>query len=167
MAMITRRTLMQGGTVLTATGALSGYGLTEWPRAWAQVAPWKPEKDAQLSILGWKYFVQSEDDASANYILGTASWNDASNNKAFLGGEIYWTNNGISIYVAAQYDASKRDIAADMDHASWPVGPIGKPTEFHLLFPLLAMTYTKYPQACKALMAYMLEADQFTNKSLI
>ena len=25
----------------------------------------------------------------------------------------------------------------------------------------MAMTYTKYPQACKALMAYMLEADQF------
>jgi multiple sugar transport system substrate-binding protein len=26
---------------------------------------------------------------------------------------------------------------------------------------LLAMTYTKYPQACKALLAYMLEADNF------
>src|SRR5207237_741075 len=43
----------------------------------------------------------------------------------------------------------------------WPVGPVGKPTEFHLMYPLLAMSYTKYPQACKALMAYMLEADQF------
>jgi multiple sugar transport system substrate-binding protein len=28
--------------------------------------------------------------------------------------------------------------------------------------PLLAMSYTKYPQACKALMAFMLEADQFS-----
>ena len=35
-------------------------------------------------------------------IPGTASWNDSSNNKAFLAGEIHWTNNGISIYVAAQ-----------------------------------------------------------------
>ena len=26
-------------------------------------APWKPEKGAQLSMLRWKYFVQSEDDA--------------------------------------------------------------------------------------------------------
>jgi hypothetical protein len=25
------------------------------------------------------------------------------------------------------------------------------------------MTYTKYPQACKALMAFMMEADQFNN----
>jgi multiple sugar transport system substrate-binding protein len=347
MTMITRRTLTQSSSALIATGALMGTGLTEWAKAWAQAAPWKPEKNAQLSILRWKYFVQSEDDAfvalmeaftkatgvkinisresyedvqpkaavaantgagpdlfwglyslphlfpqkcldvtdvadylgkkyggwvpsavtygksgnkwiaipvcyagvemnyrieaskkagfskfpattdellayakamkaqgtpggmalghasgdantwcywclwahggnlvdkddnvilnspetakaleyakqlSANYIPGIASWNDASNNKAFLGGEIYWTNNGISIYVAAQGDASKRDIAADMDHATWPIGPIGKPTEFHLLFPLLAMNYTKYPEACKALMAYMLEADQF------
>ena len=29
------------------------------------------------------------------------------------------------------------------------------------MFPMLAMTYTKYPQACKALMAFMLEADNF------
>ena len=39
--------------------------------------------------------------------------------------------------------------------------PIGKPTELHLMFPLLAMNHTKYPNACKALMAFMLEADQF------
>lgn len=25
------------------------------------------------------------------------------------------------------------------------------------------MTYTKYPQACKALMTFMMEADQFNN----
>ena len=98
---------------------------------------------------------------SETFVAGTASWNDAFNNKAFLGGEVHWTDNGISIYVAAQNDPSKKQIAEDMDHAYWPVGPVGKPTEFHLLFPLMAMTYTKYPQACKALMAYMLDADQF------
>ena len=32
-------------------------------QAWAQSAPWKPESGAQLSMLRWKYFVQSEDDA--------------------------------------------------------------------------------------------------------
>jgi multiple sugar transport system substrate-binding protein len=52
-----------------------------------------------------------------------------------------------------------------MDHAYWPIGPAGKPTEPGQPLPLLAMTYTKYPQACKALMAFMLEADQF-NKLL-
>ena len=48
-----------------------------------------------------------------------------------------------------------------MDHANWPIGPVGKPTELGQALPLLAMTYTRYPQACKALMAFMLEVDQF------
>ena len=94
-------------------------------------------------------------------IPGTASWNDASNNKAFLAGEIHWTDNGISIYAAAQKDPTKKEIAEDMDHTYYPIGPVGTPTELHLMFPLLAMTYTKYPQACKSLMAFMLEAENF------
>ena len=347
MTIITRRTLLGSATAAVAAGALTGPALLDWAKAWAQTAPWKPEKGATLSLLRWKYFVQSEDDqfvklidaftqatgvkvtisresyedvqpkasvaantgagqdmfwglyslphlfpqkcldvtdvadylgkkyggwvesaqkygksgnkwiaipvcysgnmlnyridasnkagfskfptktdefleyakamkknntpggfalghASGdgnawvhwclwanggnvvdkndkviinspetekaltyskqlfeNMIPGTASWNDASNNKAFLAGEIYWTDNGISIYVAAKKDPTKNDIAKDMDHAVWPIGPAGKPTELHLMYPILAMTYTKYPQACKALMAFMLEADQF------
>jgi multiple sugar transport system substrate-binding protein len=352
MTMITRRTLVGSGTAFAAAGALTGPALLDWAKVWAQAAPWKPEKGAALSLLRWKYFVQSEDDqfvklidaftqatgvkvtisresyedvqpkaavaantgagpdmfwglyslphlfpqkcvdvtdvadylgkkyggwvesarkyamsgnkwiaipvcysgnmlnyrleaskkagfskfpdttdafleyakamkknntpggfalghASGdgnawvywalwahggnvvdkndkviinspetekaltygkqlyeNMIPGTAAWNDASNNKAFLAGEISWTGNGISIYVAAKNDPTKHDIAKDMDHAVWPVGPVGKPTELHLMYPIMAMTHTKYPQACKALMAFMLEADQF-NKWLV
>ncbi len=347
MTHLTRRALMLGSTALAATGALSGSALLEWAKAWAQSAPWKPEKGAELSLLRWKYFVQSEDDAFVklidaftkatgvkvtisresyedvqpkasvaantgagqdmfwglyslphlfpqkcldvtdvadylgkkyggwvpsaqaygmsgkkwiaipvcysgnmlnyrleaskkagfskfptttdefleyakamkknntpggfalghasgdgnawvywclwanggnvvdkndkviinspetakaldyakqlydNMVPGVAAWNDSFNNKAFLGGEINWTDNGISIYVAAKKDPTKTEIAKDMDHAVWPIGPVGKPTELHLLYPILAMTYTKYPKACKALMAFMLEADQF------
>ena len=347
MTAITRRTLVRGATAATASAALAGPALLEWAKAWAQAAPWKPEKGAQLSVLRWKYFVQSEDDAFvalvdaftkatgvkvniirelfedippkasvaantgsgpdlfwglyslpflfpqkcmdvtdvANYldkkyggwvptavaygksgnkwidipicfngnmmnyrvassqkagfskfpattdefleyaratkrnntpggmalghatgdgnawvhwclwafggnlvdkndkvainspetekalayakqlyenmIPGTASWNDAFNNKAFLAGEIHWTNNGISIYAAAKRDPKLKEIADDMDHAVWPVGPIGKPTEFHICFPMFGMTYTKNPQACKAFMTYLLEADQY------
>ena len=347
MTMITRRTLVGTGTAMAAAGALTGPALLDWAKAWAQSAPWKAEKGAALSLLRWKYFVQSEDDqfvklidafiqatgvkvtisresyedvqpkasvaantgagpdmfwglyslphlfpqkcvdvtdvgdylgkkyggwvesaqkyaisgkkwiaipvcysgnmlnyrieaskkagfskfpdtndafleytkamkanntpggfalghASgdgnawvywclwahggnvvdkndkvilnspetekalnyakalyANMIPGVAAWNDASNNKAFLAGEINWTDNGISIYVAAKKDPTKAEIAKDMDHSVWPVGPAGKPTELHLMYPILAMTHTKYPQACKALMAFMLEADQF------
>ena len=345
MTDFTRRTLVQGGTALGAASALTGPALLDWAKAWAQTAPWKPEKNAKLSMLRWKYFVQSEDDAFVkliaaftkatgvpveisresyedvqpkasvaantgtgpdlfwglyslphlfpqkcmdvsdvadylgkkyggwvdsavkyghsgnkwicvpvcysgalmnyrieaskkagfskfpdkldafleytkamkaqgtpggfalghasgdanswaywclwsnggeavdkndkviinspetakaleyakqlygNMVPGTAAWNDSSNNKAFLASEISWTNNGISIYVAAQNSAKK--IAEDMDHAYFPLGATGKPTELHLMYPVLAMTYTKYPQACKALMAFMLEADNF------
>src|SRR3982074_2521088 len=325
MTTFTRRTLVKGGTALAAAAALAGPALLDWAKAWAQAAPWKPEKDAKLSMLRWKYFVQSEDDAfvklidaftkatgvkvdiaresyedvqpkasvaantgagpdlfwglyslpdlfphkcldvtdGADYlgkkyggwvpsaitygrsgnkwiavpicysgnminyrvqamqkagfqkfpattaefldyakatkknntpggfalghasgdgngwvhwclwspggntvdkgdkviinsrrsakaleyakalyaemIPGAASWNDASNNKAFLAGEINWTDNGISIYVAAQKDPTKNDIAKDMDHAFWPIGPVGKPTELHLMHPGLGV----------------------------
>jgi len=345
MTDLTRRSLVKGGTALGAAAALTGPALLDWAKAWAQNAPWKPEKNAKLSILRWKYFVQSEDDAFVkmidaftkatgvqvtiaresyedvqpkasvaantgtgpdifwglyslphlfpqkcvdmtdvadylgkkyggwvdsavkygksgnkwiavpicysgaliNYRLeaskkagfskfpdktdamleyakamkaqgtpggmalghasgdgntwvhwalwahggqtvdandkviinspetvkalefaktlythsipGTASWNDGSNNKAFLAKEVHWTNNGISIYVAAQNSA--KDVAEDMDHAYFPIGPVGKVTELHLMYPALAMTYTKNPQACKALIAFMLEADNF------
>jgi multiple sugar transport system substrate-binding protein len=62
MTILTRRTLVKGGTALTA-GALTGPALLEWSKAWAQSSPWKPEPGAQLSMLRWKYFVQAEDDA--------------------------------------------------------------------------------------------------------
>jgi multiple sugar transport system substrate-binding protein len=347
MMNFTRRGLIKGSTAVAAAGALTGPSLLEWANAWAQTAPWKPEKDAKLSMLRWKYFVQSEDDAFVklidaftkatgvpvdisresyedvqpkasvaantgtgpdlfwglyslphlfpencidvtdvavylgkkyggwvdsavkygmsgnrwigipicysgalmnyrikamnaagfqkfptttdefleyakatkknntpggmalghasgdantwvhwclwahggqvvdkddkvilnspetvkaleyakqlydNMIPGVVSWNDASNNKAFLANEIYWTNNGISIYVAASKDPTKKEIAEDMNHAYFPIGPVAKPTELHLMYPILAMTYTKYPQACKSLIAFMLEADNF------
>jgi multiple sugar transport system substrate-binding protein len=94
-------------------------------------------------------------------VPGTVAWNDSFNNKAFLANEISWTNNGISIYVAANNDPTKKEIAEDMNHAYMPVGPVGKPTELHLMYPVLAMNHTKYPMACKALMAFMLEAANF------
>jgi multiple sugar transport system substrate-binding protein len=95
----------------------------------------------------------------AEFIPGTASWNDSSNNKAFLAGQLHVTCNGISIYVTAQNSA--KEIAADMNHAYMPIGPVGKPTELHLPFTMLTFNFTKYPEACKALTAFMLEADQF------
>jgi multiple sugar transport system substrate-binding protein len=347
MTNFTRRTVIKGGTALAAAGALTGPALFEWARAWAQAAPWKPEKDAQLSMLRWKYFVQSEDEAfikvmdaftqatgvrvditresyedvqpkasvaantgsgldlvwglhttpqlfptkvlkmndvadylgkkyggwtdaaaktckqgddwlaipvatgggymtyrksatdkagfsefpkdfpgflemckalkknntpagfalghasgdangwlhwvlwghgaytvdkddkviinspetvkaleyakalSDTFIPGVASWNDSSNNKAYLAGELYCTANGISIYVAAKDDPAKKDLAEDTYHALWPVGPVGKPTELQLCYPILAFNFTKYPNAAKAFIAFMLEKENF------
>src|SRR5438445_11145856 len=63
MTMFTRRTLVKGGTAATAAAALTAPALLDWAKAWAQAAPWKPEKNAQLAMLRWKYFVQAEDDA--------------------------------------------------------------------------------------------------------
>jgi multiple sugar transport system substrate-binding protein len=94
-----------------------------------------------------------------NFIPGTASWNDSSNNKAFVAGELYLTSNGISVYVTASRE--NKAIAEDMDHAYLPIGPVGKPTELHLAFPILTFNFTKAPQACKAFAAFMQEAENF------
>lgn len=103
---------------------------------------------------------------AGTFTEGTASWNDAFNNKAFLAGEISVTNNGVSIYAAAKDGAAKGDaklkeIYEDINHSLWPVGPVGKPTEFHIAYPMMAMTYSKFPQACKAFMAFTMEAANY------
>ena len=97
------------------------------------------------------------------FVPGTLSWLDPNNNKAFLDGQISVTNNGISIYYAAKNspDLKLKEIAADMNHATFPVGPVGKPTEYHLFFNQMIMKYTKYPQAAKEFLRFMMEADQF------
>ena len=108
---------------------------------------------------------------SDTFVAGTASWNDSFNNKAFLESQISLTNNGVSIYAAAKAGAAKGDpkpkeVMDDMNHSLWPIGPVGKPTEFHIAYPMMVMKYSKIPNACKAFMAFMLEAENY-NKWLI
>jgi multiple sugar transport system substrate-binding protein len=154
----TKRNGTPGGMAL---GHATGDG-----NAWVHWCLWAfggnlVDKDDKI-IINSPETAQSLDYARQLYegfIPGTASWSDASNNKAFLAGDISWTNNGVSIYASAK--AEKPEMAADIDHALWPIGPVGKPTEFHIAYPMLAMNYTKYPQACKAFMAFLLDAPQY------
>ncbi len=96
------------------------------------------------------------------FVPGTLSWLDPSNNKAFLDGQLYLTNNGISIYYAAKNspDPKLKEIAADMDHANMPIGPVGRPTEFQLFFNQMIFKYSKYPRAAKEFLRFMMEAEQ-------
>ena len=97
------------------------------------------------------------------FIPGTLSWLDPNNNKAFLDGQVSVTNNGISIYVAAKNspDAKLKEMAVDIQHAAFPIGPVGVPTESHLFFNQMIMKYTKYPNAAKEFLRFMMEQDQF------
>lgn len=99
----------------------------------------------------------------ANFIPGTLSWLDPNNNKAFLDGQISITNNGISIYYAAKTSADPKlkEMAADINHAVFPIGPVGVPTESHLYFNQMVMKYTKYPQAAKEFLRFMMEQPQY------
>ena len=95
-----------------------------------------------------------------SFISGAASWLDGHNNKAFLQGACSLTNNGISIYAAAVREGNT-EIADDMDHAFYPIGPAGEPTEFHVCFPMMPYKYTKYPNAVKALLSWLMEREQY------
>jgi multiple sugar transport system substrate-binding protein len=97
------------------------------------------------------------------FIGGTLSWLDPNNNKAFLDGQVGMTANGISIYYAAKnsQDPKMKAMADDIGHANFPVGPIGRTTELNLFFPMMLFKYSKYPNAAKAYLAFMMEKEQY------
>ena len=151
-----------------ALGRASGDG-----NAWVHWALWS--QGGNLVDKNDKVIINSPETVKAleyakalsdTFVSGTASWNDAFNNKAFLESQVSLTNNGVSIYAAAKAGAAKGDAKAkevmdDMNHSLWPVGPVGKPTEFHIAYPLMVMKYSKVPNACKAFMAFMLDAENY------
>jgi len=97
------------------------------------------------------------------FVPGTLSWLDPNNNKAFLDGQIGVTCNGISVYYAAKtsQDPKVKEMAADIGHANMPIGPVGRPTELNLFFPMMLFKHSKYPNAAKAYLAFMMEKDQY------
>jgi multiple sugar transport system substrate-binding protein len=99
----------------------------------------------------------------ATFIPGTLSWLDASNNKAYLDGQVSWTQNGISIYYAAKNSEDKRikAIAEDTYHARMPIGPVGRPTERCLMVNSMVFNFTPYPNAAKRYLQFMMEHEQY------
>ena len=97
------------------------------------------------------------------FIPGTLSWQDPSNNKAFLDGQVSLTANGISIYYAAKNspDAALQAMAKDIEHARFPIGSVGKPTELMQITQMMLFKYSKYPNAAKSYVQFMMEAAQY------
>jgi multiple sugar transport system substrate-binding protein len=97
------------------------------------------------------------------WVPGTLSWNDSNNNKVFLAGDLSATNNGISIYYAAlkSDDPKVHALADDIYHQDMPIGPVGKPTELHLCTQGMIFKYSKYPNAAKEYLRFMMEKPQY------
>jgi multiple sugar transport system substrate-binding protein len=97
------------------------------------------------------------------FIPGTLSWLDPSNNKAFLAGECGLTSNGISVYYAAKnsQDAGVKELAQDIEHADFPVGPVGRPTQGALVINSIVFAYTPYPNAAREYLRFMMEQEQY------
>jgi multiple sugar transport system substrate-binding protein len=97
------------------------------------------------------------------FVPGTLSWQDPHNNKAFIDGQCSLTNNGISIYYAAKNatDPKLKEMANDIDHAHFPIGPVGRRTEFNQITSAMLFKHSKYPNAAKEYLRFMWEWDQF------
>ena len=97
------------------------------------------------------------------FIPGTLSWLDPNNNKAFLDGQLYLTANGISIYYAAKSspDPKLQEMAKDIQHGYFPLGLDGKARELNLVFPMMIFKYSKYPNAAKEYLRFMMEKEQY------
>ena len=71
--------------------------------------------------------------------------------RAVLAGQFILTYNWISIYYVARTspDPQLQAIAADMQHAHFPIGPVGRPTELSPFAPAWIFKYTRYPDAAR------------------
>ena len=97
------------------------------------------------------------------FVPGTLSWLDPNNNKAFLAGEISLTMNAISIYYTAKTspDSNLKAMVPDIQHAIFPIGPIGKQVHGALMFPGAIYEYCKYPNAAKDYLRFIMEREQY------
>jgi multiple sugar transport system substrate-binding protein len=97
------------------------------------------------------------------FIPGTLSWLDPNNNKAFLDGQLSLTANGISVYYAAKTSKDEKliEMTKDIEHAYFPVGLDGKARELNLVFPMMIFKYSKFPNAAKAYLQFMMEKEQY------
>jgi multiple sugar transport system substrate-binding protein len=84
----------------------------------------KVVRDSSETIAALEYAKLLAD----HFVPGTPSWQDPNNNKEFLSADISLTGNG-SIYTVAKSsnDPGLLEIAKDMNHAQYPIGPIGRP----------------------------------------
>lgn len=98
-----------------------------------------------------------------NLISGVTSWNDASNNQAFAAGEIGLTFNGISIYYVLKTSKDKRlsTMAADTNNLLPPLGLSKKAPASPLVISAMLFKHSKYPNAAKEYIRFMMEAPQY------
>jgi multiple sugar transport system substrate-binding protein len=105
-------------------------------------------------------------------VPGTLSWDDNSNNRAFLAGQIGATTNAASIYFTAKRERTQREAdkknnpaiatPADINHA---VMPSGKAGAFSLQSALTngVMSWSKNVSAAKDFLAAAMQPDVYTD----
>ena len=100
-------------------------------------------------------------DFYATFVGGTLGWGDPSNNRAYAASECWLTSNGVSLYFALKNDPALRAIAEDTEHQALPFGVVGKPPQASLILNAMLFRHSKFPNAAKAYMIFMLESEQY------
>ncbi|MBN8927748.1 MAG: extracellular solute-binding protein, partial [Rhodospirillales bacterium] len=140
-----------------------GNGFANW-LLWSHGAALTDEKgkvslDSKETIEALKYARE----LYPQMIQGTLSWGDPSNNKAFVSGDISLTFNGVSIYFACKnsQDPKLQAIAADINHQLPPFGVAKRQPQSALVVNAMVFKHTKYPNAAKEYLRFMMEAPQY------
>ncbi|BAT61806.1 bacterial extracellular solute-binding protein [Variibacter gotjawalensis] len=96
-----------------------------------------------------------------NFIDGTASWGDVSNNRAYSAGDISLTSNGVSLYFSMKNDTALQAIAEDTDHQLMPKGLATTAPMAGLTLNAMVFKHSKFPNASRAFLMFMLEKEQY------
>ncbi|MFI5030651.1 MAG: ABC transporter substrate-binding protein [Reyranellales bacterium] len=96
-----------------------------------------------------------------SFVTGTMSWNDISNNRAYASNELFLTSNGVSLYFALKKDPATKAIADDTEHAELVRGAAGSAPMSATVLNGMVLKHTKFPNAAKAYLAFMMEAEQY------
>ncbi|HTU01762.1 MAG TPA: extracellular solute-binding protein [Candidatus Sulfotelmatobacter sp.] len=87
------------------------------------------------------------------------SWDDSSNNRAFLAGELALTGNAASIYWAEQKNAPQ--LRAVTDHALWPKGPAGR-FGYSTAMGLGIFKFCKAQKEAKEFITWLMQPKQYS-----
>jgi multiple sugar transport system substrate-binding protein len=96
-----------------------------------------------------------------SFVSGVMSWNDVSNNRAYSSGELFLTSNGVSLYFSLKNDPATKAIAEDTQHAPLVRGMAKTAPMAATVLNGMVFKHSKYPNAAKAYLAYMMEAEQY------
>ncbi len=136
---------------------LWAFGGTEVKKDGKTVAINSPET---AKAVDWRRRLFKE--AETDDIL---SWDDSSNNRAFLSGAITATNNAPSIYLTASnqvvLDDKGEPLVNDIAHVSNPAGPAGV-FHYHYTQQLAIPKYSKNTDAARDFTRWLMEKDQLS-----
>lgn len=94
-------------------------------------------------------------------IEGVSSWQDPSNNKAYLAGQIGMTMNAASIYFALRNDPRMQAQADDTQHQRAPKSVAGVSGHSGLVLNAMVFKHARFPNAAKQYLVFMMEQEQY------